>query len=210
MPSEAHGNGRGRGSHRRLGLALRALAHLLSAAPAAAKRARVRLAHAAVVRDQPLLLLAAAAGVPRAMARWDAARLRLRVEGLALHHPHVEAEEHRGAARERLRLRRAALCAKPGPIRWQFPPLFGFDADRSTPSSRLCRATPTAVHALARCHDGRLAGRAWLEIDRARPLRTPSTSATRASSVRRWSTAVAAASRWSSPTRPGAGRCSRN
>ncbi len=106
------------------------------------------------------------------VARRDAARLRLRAEGLALHHPHAEAAQRRRAARQLLRLGRAAPARK-------------------------ARADPVAVPAAARLRRRALrrvllaaAARqparrspwrgattsaspaaSWLEIDRVRPLR---------------------------------------
>jgi len=63
------------------------------------------------------------------------------------------------------------LRAKLGPILWQFPPQLGFDAARFDAFFTLLpRDTGTAL-ALARRHDGRLAGRSVLEIDTVRPLR---------------------------------------
>jgi len=63
------------------------------------------------------------------------------------------------------------LNEKLGPILWQFPPQLGFDAERF---DRFFAALPrdsAAALALAERHDERLAGRAWLAIDRQRPLR---------------------------------------
>jgi uncharacterized protein YecE (DUF72 family) len=63
------------------------------------------------------------------------------------------------------------LGPKLGPILWQFPPWLPFDPDRFEPFlARLPRDTQAAL-ALARGHDGRMAGRSWLEIDRRRPMR---------------------------------------
>ncbi|MGZ8259671.1 MAG: DUF72 domain-containing protein [Caldimonas sp.] len=63
------------------------------------------------------------------------------------------------------------LNEKLGPILWQFPPQLGFDAERFDAFfAALPRDTDSAL-ALAERHDERLAGRAWLEVDRARPLR---------------------------------------
>jgi uncharacterized protein YecE (DUF72 family) len=63
------------------------------------------------------------------------------------------------------------LRDKLGPILWQFPPQLGFDADRFAAFFALLPRDSGAALALARSHDERLAGRAWLEIDRVRPLR---------------------------------------
>jgi uncharacterized protein YecE (DUF72 family) len=63
------------------------------------------------------------------------------------------------------------LADKLGPILWQFPPQLGFDSERFDAFfSALPRDTAAAL-ALAERHDERLAGRAWLAIDRARRLR---------------------------------------
>jgi len=63
------------------------------------------------------------------------------------------------------------LRDKLGPILWQFPPQLGFDAERFDAFFALLPRDTGAALALARRHDERLAGRAWLEIDRVRPLR---------------------------------------
>ena len=63
------------------------------------------------------------------------------------------------------------LRDKLGPILWQFPPQLGFDAERFDAFFSLLPRDSGAALALARRHDERLAGRAWLEIDRVRPLR---------------------------------------
>ena len=63
------------------------------------------------------------------------------------------------------------LREKLGPILWQFPPQLGFDAERFDAFFSMLPRDTEAALALARGHDERLAGRAWLEIDRVRPLR---------------------------------------
>jgi uncharacterized protein YecE (DUF72 family) len=63
------------------------------------------------------------------------------------------------------------LRDKLGPILWQFPPQLGFDAERFDAFFSMLPRDTGAALALARGHDERLAGRAWLEIDRQRPLR---------------------------------------
>jgi len=63
------------------------------------------------------------------------------------------------------------LRDKLGPILWQFPPQLGFDVERFAAFFALLPRDTGAALALARRHDGRLDGRAWLAIDRARPLR---------------------------------------
>lgn len=63
------------------------------------------------------------------------------------------------------------LGPKLGPILWQLPPSFRFDADLlSAFLAGLPRDTEAAL-ALARQHDDKVAGRDWLEIDIQRPLR---------------------------------------
>jgi uncharacterized protein YecE (DUF72 family) len=63
------------------------------------------------------------------------------------------------------------LREKLGPILWQFPPQLGFDAERFDAFFAALPRDTAAALALAERHDERLAGRAWLEIDRARSLR---------------------------------------
>ncbi len=63
------------------------------------------------------------------------------------------------------------LDEKLGPILWQFPPQLGFDRERFDAFFSLLPRDTGAALALARRHDSRLAGRAWLAIDRPRPLR---------------------------------------
>jgi len=63
------------------------------------------------------------------------------------------------------------LRDKLGPILWQFPPQLGFDAERFGAFFSLLPGDTGAALALARRHDERLEGRAWLEVDRSRPLR---------------------------------------
>ena len=58
------------------------------------------------------------------------------------------------------------LRDKLGPILWQFPPQLGFDAERFDAFFSLLPRDTGAALALARRHDERLDGRAWLEIDR--------------------------------------------
>jgi uncharacterized protein YecE (DUF72 family) len=63
------------------------------------------------------------------------------------------------------------LGPKLGPILWQLPPRTRFDPDRLEPFlAALPRDTREALE-IARRHDARVAGRAWLEIDRRRPMR---------------------------------------
>lgn len=64
-----------------------------------------------------------------------------------------------------------ALREKLGPILWQFPPNFRFDADLMDAFfAQLPRTTRDAA-ALGRRHDAKLKKRAWLDIDRSRRLR---------------------------------------
>jgi uncharacterized protein YecE (DUF72 family) len=63
------------------------------------------------------------------------------------------------------------LNEKLGPILWQFPPQLGFDAERFDAFFAALPRDTAAALALAERHDERLDGRAWLEIDRVRPLR---------------------------------------
>ena len=64
-----------------------------------------------------------------------------------------------------------ALGPKLGPILWQFPPAFHFQPDRLDAFLTALPRDTAAALALARRHDQRLAGRAFLEIDDNRPLR---------------------------------------
>jgi uncharacterized protein YecE (DUF72 family) len=63
------------------------------------------------------------------------------------------------------------LGRKLGPILWQLPPRTRFDAARLDAFLALLPRDTEAALALARRHDHRLDGRAWLAIDRNRPLR---------------------------------------
>jgi uncharacterized protein YecE (DUF72 family) len=64
-----------------------------------------------------------------------------------------------------------ALGAKLGPILWQFPPNFRFNPEKlSEFFGKLPRDTEAAAK-LARRHDHRIKGRAWLRTDAKRPLR---------------------------------------
>ena len=69
-------------------------------------------------RDQRHVLLDAALRELRALGRCHARRLRLRGQGAALSHAHAEAQQRRGAARQFLRLGRAAARrqARPDPL----------------------------------------------------------------------------------------------
>jgi uncharacterized protein YecE (DUF72 family) len=64
-----------------------------------------------------------------------------------------------------------ALGEKLGPILWQFPPSFRFDSSKLEAFfAELPRDTEAAAR-LARRHDHRITGRAWLRTDAKRPLR---------------------------------------
>ncbi|HEX8605557.1 MAG TPA: DUF72 domain-containing protein [Pseudoduganella sp.] len=64
-----------------------------------------------------------------------------------------------------------ALREKLGPFLWQLPPNFQFDADVLEGFLSALPHDTEAALAMARRHEPRMAGRAWLEIDRKRPLR---------------------------------------
>src|SRR3954453_22751792 len=61
------------------------------------------------------------------------------------------------------------LNEKLGPLLWQFPPQLGFDAERFDAFFATLPRDTAAALALAERPDERLAGRAWLTIDRSRP-----------------------------------------
>lgn len=63
------------------------------------------------------------------------------------------------------------LGPKLGPILWQFSPRFAFDPARIEPFLALLPRDTAAALTLARRHDHRVAGRAWLAIDQKRKLR---------------------------------------
>lgn len=64
-----------------------------------------------------------------------------------------------------------ALRDKLGPVLWQFPPQFRFDRDRLSRFFELLPRHTEAAVRMARKHDHRIAGRAWLRTDRKRRLR---------------------------------------
>jgi uncharacterized protein YecE (DUF72 family) len=64
-----------------------------------------------------------------------------------------------------------ALKQKLGPILWQLPANFGFDADKLKAFFDLLPRDTDAAAKLAQGHDERLKGRALLETDERRPLR---------------------------------------
>ena len=63
------------------------------------------------------------------------------------------------------------LNAKLGPILWQLPPRMAFDEARLAAFFAMLPRDTEAAASLARKHDERLAGRAWLTVDARRPLR---------------------------------------
>jgi uncharacterized protein YecE (DUF72 family) len=65
-----------------------------------------------------------------------------------------------------------ALGAKLGPILWQLPPNFGFDADRLEAFFAVLPRDTAAAAELGARHDERLSGdRVWLEVGTSRPIR---------------------------------------
>jgi uncharacterized protein YecE (DUF72 family) len=63
------------------------------------------------------------------------------------------------------------LGAKLGPILWQFPPQFRFDAERFETFLQMLPHDTRAAAKLGRKHDGRLKAPAWLDVDKNRKLR---------------------------------------
>ncbi len=63
------------------------------------------------------------------------------------------------------------LGPKLGPLLWQLPPNFRFEAERLDAFLAMLPHDTSAAAALARRHDHRLAGRAWTETDALRPVR---------------------------------------
>lgn len=63
------------------------------------------------------------------------------------------------------------LGPKLGPLLWQLPPNFRFDHGRLEQFFRLLPHDTATALDIARRHDHRMKDRAWLEIDRKRPLR---------------------------------------
>lgn len=63
------------------------------------------------------------------------------------------------------------LGAKLGPILWQFPPSFRYDADKMEAFFKLLPRTTADTAKVAAGHDGRLKAEPWLEVDRSRRLR---------------------------------------
>ncbi len=63
------------------------------------------------------------------------------------------------------------LRKKLGPILWQFPPNFGWNAERFREFFEILPRDTAAAAKLSRKHDKRLKGRAWTRTDANRPLR---------------------------------------
>jgi uncharacterized protein YecE (DUF72 family) len=63
------------------------------------------------------------------------------------------------------------LGRKLGPILWQLPPSFRFDAERIEAFLALLPHDTEAAAALARQHDKKVSGRAWTRVDAKRKLR---------------------------------------
>jgi len=63
------------------------------------------------------------------------------------------------------------LAPKLGPFLWQFPPNFKFDAKPLESFFKVLPRHTEAAQALARRHDKRVSGRAWLKSGERRPLR---------------------------------------
>jgi uncharacterized protein YecE (DUF72 family) len=63
------------------------------------------------------------------------------------------------------------LGPKLGPILWQFPPNFRFDAERIETFLKLLPHDTAAAARLGRKHDHRLKAQAWLKVDAERPMR---------------------------------------
>ena len=62
------------------------------------------------------------------------------------------------------------LGPKLGPLLWQFPPNFAFHAERIEPFLRALPHDTQEAAVIARGHDARLNGRAWMQTDASRPL----------------------------------------
>lgn len=63
------------------------------------------------------------------------------------------------------------LNQKLGPILWQLPPMTRFDPERLSAFFDLLPRTTKEAAIFARHHDHRLKARAWMQVDRSRPLR---------------------------------------
>ncbi len=63
------------------------------------------------------------------------------------------------------------LGSKLGPILWQFPPNFRFDAERIEPFLKLLPHDTEAAAQLGKRHNDKLKAPAWLKVDTTRPMR---------------------------------------
>jgi uncharacterized protein YecE (DUF72 family) len=63
------------------------------------------------------------------------------------------------------------LREKLGPILWQFPPNFGWNPERFRQFFEMLPQDTKAAAKLARRHDDKVKGRAWLQTDSNRPIR---------------------------------------
>src|SRR6185312_782512 len=100
-------------THRHFRMALSAVARrVLSEGTGAARRTVLRIASLPQHRIERLVLFVANPAELRTLARADAARIRVRGEGPALHHAYQTAARHRRAAGEFLRLRRVRTARK--------------------------------------------------------------------------------------------------
>jgi uncharacterized protein YecE (DUF72 family) len=63
------------------------------------------------------------------------------------------------------------LREKLGPILWQFPPNFGWNPERFTEFFKLLPRDTRAASKLAKGHDDKVKGRAWVKTDATRPIR---------------------------------------
>jgi uncharacterized protein YecE (DUF72 family) len=63
------------------------------------------------------------------------------------------------------------LGKKLGPILWQFPPQFAFHPEKLQSFFDILPRTQSEAAQLARQHDQRLKGRAWVEIEKDQPIR---------------------------------------
>src|SRR6201996_8457500 len=63
------------------------------------------------------------------------------------------------------------LGAKLGPILWQFPPNFSFEAEKFEEFLAMLPATHREAAELARKHDSRMRDRSWFQVTKDAPLR---------------------------------------
>ena len=200
-----------RDPRRHLGLALCALARQVLSRAATAPGACLRLAHAAHHRAQRLLLFAAAARVVPGWHDETPEGFVFAVKGSRYITHMLRLKDVRTALANFLASGVLALRAKLGPMLWQLPPSMAYEPERLEDFFSLLPRDTSAALALAR--------RARRDGSRAAPgssaprngrCGTRWKCAIRASSTRASSPCCAGtASRWWSPTRPDAGRCSR-